>query len=463
MHRKNKKGLIIGVVALVILGLLYAGVTIYNKNAQESEKAQKEQEAASTILLSLDATKLTSISFDGTDGRVAFEQKDGEWYLPGDDAFVMNTSKAATMTSDLAALTITRTLDNPGDLAQYGISVDSNKIEVKTSDGGDYVILVGDRNTSTNELYFMVQGDTNVYMTTASLDTHFAGRVAEFAQYEYAPDAGPELMRKFKVTKSEGSYLLDMPGDDNCTVTDEEGNTQRASLSIVGNMQQQLSNINWASNVEYNCKDFDKYGLGDDAVSIYVECGDAEISWCFTLYVGDVDENGDYYVRLDDSKQVHTVHEEYLIDFVENVPTTFWSLTYSFVSIGDMTQLEVKRGGESHVLTRDAENEGTSEEKIDYFVDGKPVGKNEFTKFYYACVSVTAQERTEEVSEPVWDPVLELTYSLTDGTQKNIKYYEYDQNFYTVVYDNGEKAAHTNKLYVNAMIDALSELLAGID
>lgn len=460
MHAKNKKGLIIGLAALIILGLLYAGVTVYNKNAQEARKAEADRENAATILLSIEEASLAKISFDGEDDRVVFEQKDGEWYIPGDDVFVMNTSKAATMTSDLAALTITRTLDEPGDLTQYGISAASRRIEVKTTDGSVYEILVGDRNTSTNELYFMLQGDKNVYMTTASLDTHFAGRTAEFAKYEYVPDIEPQWLRKFDVKKSEGSYLLITPGDDNCTVTDENGNVQRASLSIVGSMQQQICNMNWASNVEYDCKDFNKYGLGEDAVSIYVEYGDASESYSFTLYVGDEDDNGDYYVRLNDSKQVHTVHKEYLIDFVENVPTTFWSLTYSFVSIGDMSSLEVTSGGETHVLTRTAEHEGEADEKIEYFVDGKTVGKNEFTKFYYACVSVTAQERTEEIPEVEGEPALELIYKLTDGTTKNIKYYEYDQNFYTVIYENGEKAAHTNKLYVNAMLSALSELLA---
>lgn len=54
---------------------------------------------------------------------------------------------------------------------------------------------------------------------------------------------------------------------------------------------------------------------------------------------------------------------------------------------------------------------------------------------------------------------LKLEYHLTDGSTKTISYYEFDQNFYTVLYDNGESAAHTNKLYVNKMMDSLEELL----
>ena len=42
---------------------------------------------------------------------------------------------------------------------------------------------------------------------------------------------------------------------------------------------------------------------------------------------------------------------------------------------------------------------------------------------------------------------------------EEITYYEEDQNFYTVVYEDGTKAAHTNKLYVKTMTEKLDRLL----
>ena len=165
------------------------------------------------------------------------------------------------------------------------------------------------------------------------------------------------------------------------------------------------------------------------------------------------------YVRVDQSEEVHTVHQEYLVDFVENGPTSFWSLAYSFVSIGDMESLDVTYGGKTYVLSRDAVNEGKSDQKITYYVDGKEVDRDLFTEFYYACVSVTAQERLVEIPDVPGQADLKLEYHLTDGSTKTISYYEFDQNFYTVLYDNGESAAHTNKLYVNKMMDSLEELL----
>ena len=78
-------------------------------------------------------------------------------------------------------------------------------------------------------------------------------------------------------------------------------------------------------------------------------------------------------------------------------------------------------------------------------------------------MSVTAQERLDEVPKVEGAPALELHYYLTDGSEKTIQYYEYDQNFYTVLYEDGTKAAHTNKLYVNTMLENLDAVVNALE
>ena len=150
------------------------------------------------------------------------------------------------------------------------------------------------------------------------------------------------------------------------------------------------------------------------------------------------------------------------MDLVENQATSYWSLTYSFVSISDLKKLTVTTEGESHTLEyfREEKEDGTDTEQ--WLFDGKEVEKDLFTRFYYDCVSVTAQERFESVPEDLGEPALSLHYELNDGSNKDIMYYKADQNFYTVVYEDGTKAASTNKLYVNIMLDDLEKLAGGI-
>ena len=68
----------------------------------------------------------------------------------------------------------------------------------------------------------------------------------------------------------------------------------------------------------------------------------------------------------------------------------------------------------------------------------------------------------DTVPENTGEPELALHYYLTDGTEKIIQYYPADQNFYTVIYEDGTKAAHTNRLYVNTMAENLETLLASV-
>lgn len=64
----------------------------------------------------------------------------------------------------------------------------------------------------------------------------------------------------------------------------------------------------------------------------------------------------------------------------------------------------------------------------------------------------------DTVPTDLGDAVMKLTYTLKDGSTKEITYYPGDQNFYTVVYENGTKAGSTNKLYVNQMLEDLKQL-----
>ena len=79
----------------------------------------------------------------------------------------------------------------------------------------------------------------------------------------------------------------------------------------------------------------------------------------------------------------------------------------------------------------------------------------------WATVAV-ALTTTGVSAEAECEPALSLHYELNDGSAKDITYYKADQNFYTVVYENGTKAASTNKLYVNIMLDDLKKLAGGI-
>lgn len=487
MTKKNIRKLIIGIIVILLLGGAYGVLAVYTGNQEKQKARDEEQKAAQAVVVAIKSEDVREISFNGDEGPITFVRGEKGWQCPDDEAFAMDEEKIGTLLADLSALSADRTLEKVEDVGQYGLENPSRTVRVTAADGSVTEITVGDRNGANGEVYFQVGRDTDtVYLTSALLDTHFSGSLRDFAAYDEFPKIAPETIREFDVQKTEAPYLVTMTGDDKCTVTDETGDTQAANLNILGMMQDNVSNISWAENLEYNCLDFAPYGLDAPVAVVDItyeepagnapalpETGKGEespdpaagrnLKKTVRLSIGGQDEEDRFYVRMDDSPQVHTVREEYLLDFVESQANTFWSLTYSFVSIGDMDHLEVTYDGTVHTLQRVVQgDEKQGNAAVTWLTDGQEVQKELFTDFYYACVSVTAQERLDSVPEDPGEPELTLHYYLTDGTEKVIQYYPADQNFYTVVYEDGTKAAHTNRLYVNGMTDEFEKLLKAV-
>lgn len=461
MSKKNKKALLAGAVLVGVLLLALLAVTVFTGQAERKQQENREEEEAQAIVLSLPEKDIQSIVFTGDDGEICIEQGASGWENAL-DSHPLAGSRMKLLTDDLAALRAERKLDNITDLSEYGLNQPSQTITVTMKDGKTYQLLVGTKNTTTKQLYFqLAEEPETVYLTGAALDTHFSGRVQDFASYEEFPYIEPSSMREFDVQKADNSYILTMTGDDQCSVTGDDGVTQLANLTTLGVLQNNISYISWVRHMEYDCQDMAAYGLDEPQCTLkitYEEDGERKT---LTIYIGDQDENDNFYVRLNDSTEVSTVREEYLLDLLENQASSFWSLTYSFVSISDLKKLTVTVGEESHTLEyhREVQEDGSAAEQ--WLFDSAEVDKDRFNRFYYDCVSVTAQERLESVPGDLGEPALVLHYELNDGTEKELTYYEADQNFYTVVYENGTKAANTNKLYVNTMLEDLEALVQG--
>ena len=452
MGRKKKRILLIEAVLVVVLAGIYLLMDHFLA-AEEQKKARLlMQEEASKVLLALENSRISGITIRNGEETVRLCQTEGKWMCPEDPVFVMADDRIMKMTKDLNPLMVRRRLEDDPDPEAFGLLDDGKKIIVEETGGKHVTILVGDRNTVSGGLYIQEEGDSAVYLTDVPLDKDFAADLKSLAAYETAPVFDPSRIRMIEVSREQDPYCLDTPGDDTCTVKGEDGKSQGADLSIVGLVQNRLGNLSWLSDLEYHCTDLAGYGLDPPRAVLTVTSEDGETT---ELQIGDTDENGNYYVRLGSGTQVHSVRREYLKELVEGKAEDFWSLSYSFVSIGDLESLEVTYGDQTVVL-----RPGSQETDSGWYVDNTDVGKEAFTRFYYSCVSITAQQRIPEVVQPADEAqILGLIYHLTDGSDKVIRYYPQDQDVCLVVYDNGSKAAYVNRMYVKKMTDNLEMLL----
>lgn len=462
MTKREKRNVIRGFLIVLILAGIYAGILVRQQMHTASVNRKEAEDAQKKVLLALDPEQIMNISF-GKPGEppVTLKKNENGYGSPDDPAFTASQERTSRMEKDLSDLEMSRKLDDADDLEKYGLKDPKQQIEITMADGEAHRILVGNHSDSEKELYIQVDEDPAVYLTKALLDEHFAGDLNALAEYEDFPEIRAEMIRTIEVSKEEDSFRLDTPGDDSCTVTDEDGSTQKADVGLAGTVQMNLSNLSWQKNVEYHLTEPEKYGLEKPAAEISIRMAgpDEDDLTEISMDLGDKDSSGNYYACLGESSQVHVIRGEYVESLINGKASDFWSRSYSFVSVGDLDHLEVTLDGEMHTL-RAVSKEGTyTDEDMSWYVDEVPVPAELFKDFYYECVSVTAQERLTEVPEYEEEPELSLNYYLKDGTEKQLDYYAEDQNFYTVIYDNGTKAASTNRIYVSTMIESGRELI----
>ena len=116
MKSKTVK-LISGVAVLAVLSGTYIGVTSYVDSQEE-----KEAEAADTSVsvVEMDSEKITSVSFNGTEGAEEVFEKDGDkWVKKDEPDFPVNQDTLDGAVNALTALSADQKIENPGDLRRF--------------------------------------------------------------------------------------------------------------------------------------------------------------------------------------------------------------------------------------------------------------------------------------------------------------------------------------------------------
>jgi hypothetical protein len=228
------------------------------------------------------------------------------------------------------------------------------------------------------------------------------------------------------------------------------------------------------------------------------------------LYVGELNEaDGNYYVRLDDSSEVHGISQSTLDTLMNGKAFDYWKTSIGSISLANLDHLKVTYAGETYTLkrvvtsseaedTKDTSDEAGTEDASDtsdeagtgdaadtseetgtedetstgdaadtsdeastedtetvttYYVNDVEVDSTKFQDFYRSALSMTCQSRLEK-NKTSGDPELVLDYTGTDGSEVSITYTSRDSNFYTVE-DQDNNSGLVNKMNVKDLIDKL--------
>ena len=260
MKSKTVK-LISGVAVLAVLSGTYIGVTSYVDSQEE-----KEAEAADTSVsvVEMDSEKITSVSFNGTEGAEEVFEKDGDkWVKKDEPDFPVNQDTLDGAVNALTALSADQKLENPGDLSEYDLDKPQNQITLTEEDGNRIILQVGMKNESSGQYYMKKsEDDKNVYLVSAVSLEPFMGTSYEFAQAESFPAVTSATIKDVKVEKENG-YQLSQDDDSLYWYVSDGKTSEQADTSKAGTVTSAIGSLTYGDFVDYNCTDQAKYGFDD--------------------------------------------------------------------------------------------------------------------------------------------------------------------------------------------------------
>ena len=446
-------------VIFALLLLLYLFLKNRNEKAEEAESSGMD-------VIQMDASSIVNFSFKIGDNFAEFSKDVDEWKNQEDSEFPVDQEAVETLLNDLLSFTAKRKLEAVDGLSEYGLEDPSNTIRLTDESGTETEILVGSRNQSTGDYYVsLAEAPNTVYVTASDLSSILPGSVMELAESEAYPSVSSSDIVEIQVKKAQGSYTLAYEEEEaNWSVTGEDGISYSAEYQQVSSLASTLSGMVYSGLMDYNAEDLSVYGLDQPAAEIYIrykeEIEEEEeepetVEKNFTLYVGNQDENGNYYVRMEGSGQVHRVSSESLSSALENNSVSYWSSEIGYISMNNLKRVEVSYGGEIRTIERHSEEQeqedGSTETEVTYTSGGTLLDEEKTEVFLNSASGISAQSKEPSLSA---SEAAEITITVeTESETFTVSYTPYDENFY-LASDKEGRPGLVNKNSVSELIEA---------
>lgn len=301
--RKKNKGILILLAVLILLVAVYFGLRTWN--AQQEEKAQEEQEAATVHVTDTSAEDIVSLKFNVGNGDLEFSKEDDQWYYTPDKDFPLQQSYPEDMAETVGSITAGRELTDGDSIDAYGLDEPAYTIEYTDADGNTTELLFGDM--TGDDYYVMLNGNDTVYTVNSSVIDPFNYTLDDMARLDDYPSIGSGNLVKEVITQNGETTTYDSEDEDQAEdIAGVAGGLGAVSLSE-------------AADYSVEDEDLDVYGLDEDSrITVEATYTQDDEEQLLTLYIGNEDGSGNRYVMLNDSRIVYLISDE-ICDNILNV------------------------------------------------------------------------------------------------------------------------------------------------
>lgn len=476
---KNKKGLIAGIVILLILIGVYVGLKVAGP---EEDKEQTEEKEITAFEVKGENISKVSIENDGV--LYTFVKEEETWKYAEDENLPLNQAVVSNIISGLTSVKAQRELKDIENPADYGLSEPKLKVIITDKDNAETVLNFGDDNEAVSGAYMSVGNNEKIYLVNSTVKTDLQFEKNDLAETEELPQIAVGNIKKVEISSENGVKTLhEEEADGLWTLYKEDGSQVSVDTAKVNDYMNHFSGLSLIDFVSYDTNNLSSYGLDNpkkvtvfyeeeqeqesEDTSEEAEDEDAEkeepvmVVKEFVLLAGSTDEDGNYYVKTADSNYVYTMAAATVEEIMNLASEELVSSLVTDYSLADMDKITIERNGETYVLTRqetevkkeDAE-ETTTETK--YYLNDEEIQYEDISDFYSKVSALEWQNMTEGQNGE--NAEITITFEKEDGIQDKVTYCPYDENFYLVTKTEGSQML-VNKMKVREMIEAFDKMI----
>ena len=295
-------------LALLAVLVVLAGAVLAVKLLVPEETAQGED---SIPVYTMDPDTATALRWTYQQETVSLVKQDGVWANGEDRRFPLDSSYVDTMLQTLRKIDATRTLEDPEDLAEYGLDNPTCVVTVVTDT--ETTISIGNPAAIGNSRYLSL-GDGKVYLVDETILDSFEYGLYDLVKMETIPDMstvlGAEINamgNKLSISYQENSGWA--YSDRYVWFLNREDAHLPLDADLTAELLANVTDLNWVSCVEYNAdaQTLEQYGLTMPQATVAIQYENSEgATATFALEIGNT--TGDYnYARIAGSGMIYKI------------------------------------------------------------------------------------------------------------------------------------------------------------
>lgn len=199
---KNKKGLIAGIVILLVLLGVYIGLKVAGPKEEEEQTEEKEITA-----FEINAEDIAQVSIENNGVLYTFV-KEETWKYTEDENLPLNQAVVSNLVSGITAVNAQRELKDIENPEDYGLSEPKLKVTVTDKDNTQTVLNFGDDNEAVSGAYMSIGNNEKIYLVNSSVKTDLQFEKNDLAEMEELPQIAVGNIQKVEISSENGVKTL---------------------------------------------------------------------------------------------------------------------------------------------------------------------------------------------------------------------------------------------------------------